>query len=126
MTSAATPANEAEGADSEPIEHTDAERVCHVGQADVSRRLPGNGGRNRDRRACTAGGLACRKVWDIDAFDSCVAAANDRYLSGKTDNDTWGDEIRFCCERSGPGSVRAPVPSSSTPLTAVSTGLLGG
>ena len=64
------------------------------------------------------------KVWDIGAFDSCVAAANDRYLSGKTDNDTWGDEIRFCCERSGPGSVRAPVPSTSTPLTAVSTGLL--
>jgi hypothetical protein len=75
------------------------------------------------------------KVWDIGAFDSCVAAANDRYISGKTDNDTWGDEIRFCCERSGgewsqtqgctappatfqtqpqtPGSVRAPVPSKA-------------
>lgn len=92
-------------------------------------------GRNRDRRACTAGGLACRKVWDIGAFDSCVAAANDRFISGKTDNDTWGDEIRFCCERSGgewsqtqgctappatfqtqpqtPGSVRAPIPSKA-------------
>ena len=41
------------------------------------------------------------KVWDIGQYDSCVAAANNRYQSGKTDVTTWGEEIRFCCDRSG-------------------------
>ena len=54
------------------------------------------------------------KVWDIGAFDSCVAAANDRYLSGKTDNDTWGDEIRFCCE--DPAPVQSERPSRAAAL----------
>jgi hypothetical protein len=41
------------------------------------------------------------KVWDIGAYDSCVAAANDRFVSAKTDDATWGEELRFCCDRSG-------------------------
>ena len=41
------------------------------------------------------------KVWDIGQYDSCVAAANNRYQSGKTDVTTWGEEIRFRCDRSG-------------------------
>ncbi len=57
--------------------------------------------------AMTAGGLlqpavsSAEKVWDIGAYDSCVAAANNRFQSGKTDNTTWGEELRFCCDRSG-------------------------
>lgn len=75
------------------------------------------------------------KVWDTGSYDSCAFAADKRYAAGETNNATWQDEIRFCCERSGgewshsqgctappatfqtqpqtPGSVKAPRPGTA-------------
>lgn len=91
--------------------------------------------------AMAAGGLVgpavshAEKVWDIGSYDSCVQAADNRFMSGKTNLATYADEVRFCCDKSGgewtqsqgctapvgtfqtepqtPGSVRAPVPGKA-------------
>ena len=34
-------------------------------------------------------------------YDSCVKAADKRYVSGQISYDTLADEYRFCCDRSG-------------------------
>jgi hypothetical protein len=41
------------------------------------------------------------KEWDIASYDSCMIYARDRFLTGQTDPQTFKDESRFCCERSG-------------------------
>lgn len=57
--------------------------------------------------AMAVGGIAtpavshAEKVWDIGSFDRCVKSAEDRYITGATDNATYADEIKFCCIRSG-------------------------
>lgn len=41
------------------------------------------------------------KVWDIGAYDSCMHAAESRYVNGQTDSDGFTDERNFCCIMSG-------------------------
>ena len=90
--------------------------------------------------AMTAGGLlqpavsSAEKVWDIQAYDTCVNAADKRFVNGQTNWETYQDELVFCCTMSGgevskkqgctapatfqtqpqtPGSVVAPRPGKA-------------
>lgn len=47
------------------------------------------------------------KVWDIGQYDSCVAAANNRYQSGKTDVTTWGKRSGFAATGPAGSGLRA-------------------
>lgn len=52
--------------------------------------------------ALTQPGVAhAERVWDIQAYDTCMKGANDRYANDKTTKDEYTDERRFCCEMSG-------------------------
>jgi hypothetical protein len=44
------------------------------------------------------------KIWDVGDFDNCSKAAEDRYMTpgpAGSDPQTFADEIKFCCIRSG-------------------------
>lgn len=70
--------------------------------------------------AMAIGGLASppvsHAVWDIGAYDSCMAKASDRYASGKTDIFTFEDEKLFCCQSTG-GEFTSNQGCTAPPLT---------
>lgn len=35
------------------------------------------------------------------SFDKCAEAADKRFVNGTTNQQTWQDEYRFCCDRAG-------------------------
>ncbi|SRX78615.1 hypothetical protein [Mycolicibacterium parafortuitum] len=74
------------------------------------------------------------RIWDIQDYDSCVRAADIRFVNGQTNGATYADEVKFCCLRSGgewhsvqhctapaalPGTVQSP---GGLPLEAVDVG----
>jgi hypothetical protein len=41
------------------------------------------------------------KEWDIEAYDGCIAKANDRYLNGTITSTQRDAEYRQCCAKTG-------------------------
>lgn len=62
-------------------------------------------------------------VWNIQDFDSCTKAAENRYVNNQIDSSQRNDEIRFCCDRSGgewnsqTKRCQAPAAAQTNPTT---------
>ena len=86
--------------------------------------------------ALATGGLiepaVSHAVWNIQDFDSCTKAAENRFINNKINSDQLNDEIRFCCDRSGGewnSSTRrcnAPAAAQTDPTTTLPPVLVPG
>jgi hypothetical protein len=45
--------------------------------------------------------VAAPREWDLGSYDSCVSKADNAYLSGSINSETYGKKMKQCCDSSG-------------------------